>query len=322
MAPYTQLLGAIVLTTVTLLAGCLYLTAQWWATSTVRDVPFVSMLVAATAMLVLGMRRIALYIRQKGPVLYTSVMPKDDPEQGYREYHRLCGSMTGFMRMTAAGILYGAAIGSAPIVLTVWEGHIWLRTGLALFMFTVNFVTGVAFFALIRFLVASARLGATVDVKLWDSRNPSVDFLLGAARRVSLLAAAYIAICISSILFSVLPLRGLVIAYSAFAGGVLFASVAVPIIPIARRRAGAKAAALTHIDQRVQDEFQTVIKRAQASDDALDLATLEGLLQLRDKILGCETWPFRLASIATAASVLSVSCVPVLLQVVLERCFD
>jgi hypothetical protein len=194
------------------------------------------MLVAATVTLVLGMRRIALYILQRGPVLYTSMMSKDDPEKGYREYQGLCRSVTGYLPMTVAGVLYGAAVGAAPFVLGIWHDEIRLRASLALFMFIVNFVTGVAFFALIRFLISSVQLGGSVEVELWESRNPSVDFLLGAARRVSLLASVYIATCISSILFSVLPLRGLVMGYSLFACAVPTENLIRPRLPPIPRR--------------------------------------------------------------------------------------
>ena len=178
--------------------GTLYVPLQWYRHGDIKDAEFVSMLIAATMILMFGLRRLQRYIVTKGLDFYSFVMSTRDPEKAVLEHDKLCTSVFNFRRMTISGVLYGMTIASAPFVLGVWKDDLLLRSSLSLFMFFVNFVTGVTFYGLLTFFHHAVKMGAMVRIDLWHVDNPSTNFLLGATRRLSMLASIYICICISS----------------------------------------------------------------------------------------------------------------------------
>lgn len=301
-----------------LLAGLVYLVIEFKRTGVIVDSLFVSMLVGATVLLLFGMRSIMSYVERRGVDFYTFVLASADPKEAYLRHIDLCLTISSPARMTVCGAIYGVVVGSAPYILNVWPGQSPLRMALALFLFCVNFVTGVAFYSLLRFFIFSTKMGTQVRVDLWQTSDPSTDFLTDAARRIALLSSAYVSLCLSSILFSVLPLHRLVVAYSAFSALVLTLSIIIPSVPLANRLRASKTAAVRELDERIQIAFLEVTA---AKSDGIDssLARLQSLLGLRDKVDGLNSWPFKVKSAMSAISVLLFSAIPVVLQVFLER---
>ncbi|MHC4541738.1 MAG: hypothetical protein ACYS74_18480 [Planctomycetota bacterium] len=317
-ASTTWSVGVVALCFVT---GTLYVPIQWHRHGDIKDAAFVSMLIAATMILMFGLRRLQRYIVTKGLDFYSFVMSTSDPEKAVLEHDQLCASVINFRRMTIAGILYGMAIGSTPFVWGVWKDDVFLRSSLSLFMFFVNFATGVAFYGLLTFFCHAIKMGAMVKIDLWHVENPSTNFLLGATRRLSVLASIYVCISISSILFSVLPIGSLVIGYSCFSAGVILASLAVPTLPVAKKLRESKAQTLRQIDEQVQAAFAGVLAKMNSEDKKVDLTAFESLLQLREKVESVHTWPFKLKALSAGFSVVFFSSVPVVLQLLLEKVF-
>lgn len=316
---YASLLGSFFLVMLTLLVGVVYVFEQWLKTGQIKDAIFVSMLVGATMILVQGIRNLYKYILERGLDFYAFVTPADDPEKGVREYNQLFRSVFNSKGMTLSGILYGLAIGCAPFALGAWNNAIVLRWLLASFLFTVNFVTGIAFYGLAMFFFHSIKMGQILKVELWQHENPSTAFLMGATRRISILSSLYICICISSILFSLLPIGALIIAYCVFSGLVILASLLVPIFPIVKKMNTAKRNALSEINEQLQNEFRKIVGKVNRSKDNVDLKQIESLLSLREKIDAVSVWPFKLKTVGAAASVIFVSSIPVILQFMLEK---
>lgn len=236
-------------------------------------------------------------------------------------YPDLILSVFDAKKMTWAGILYGLTIGFSPFVLGVWRQSYLLRTLLGAFLFTVNFATGVGFFGLITFFIKSVKLGSLVEVDIWQKENPSTEFLLGAARRISLLVSAYICICNASILFSILPLSGFVLGYALFSGGLIILSSLIPTVPIIRKIATSKRDALHRVNTQIQHEFGRILEASGSDEGQVDLARLEKLIALRDRIDGTNIWPFRIKFFSTGLSIVFVTSLPPLLQAVIQRFF-
>ncbi len=317
--PYLSRGGLATLTLLVTGAAVAYITIQFRQTGTVVDIPFTSMLIGATVILLLGMKAILRFVNRKGLEFYSFVLSMGDPRDAYLRHGELCSSLTSLRGATLSGAVYGILLGLAPFFLHVWQNELPIRLALAAFMALVNFVTGVGFYGLIQFLIQSLRLGTMAKVDLWQARNPSTEFLLGTIRRIALLASVYVAICISSILFSVLPLGGWVAGYSAFACLSIVASILVPSIPVVRRIRVSKTLALGELDQQIQTEFFATLEtlRVGGGDEHLD--KLHAMLQLRERIDAINSWPFRLKSLSAVFSVMLVSSIPVILQKVLER---
>ncbi len=153
-----------------------------------------------------------------------------------------------------------------------------------------------------------------MTIDLWQINNPSTDFFLGATRRIGLLPSIYISICISSILFSVLPVTGLVIVYSCFAGLIIISSILIPPLPVVLNLGKAKAGAIFEIDKQIHLVFYSTLDIDRSERPAVDYEKVKTLLDLREKIEAISTWPFQTQSILAALSVILFSAIPVILE--------
>ena len=315
---YASGLASNIMNAATFVSGVFYVILQYSRTKAIADAIFVSILIAATMILLIGIRKVHEFLVTRGLEFYTFVLSTENPSEVYSRHLRLCRSVTNFPRMTAIGIAYGMALASAPFLLNVWRANVPIRFAMAIFMFTVNFVTGVAFYGLLTFFWQAIKMGSEARVNLWQAKNPSTDFLIGATRRIAVIASIYVSMCISSIIFSIFPLGGLVISYSAFACFIIIASLVVPPLPVARKIRAEKRTALVQLDQELQRAFFAVLK--EPSEESADhLERFQALLQLRESIEAIPTWPFKVKSLTTGASVIFFSSVPVVLHILLQR---
>lgn len=316
---YTSVGAGAFLVSATLLTGIAYILAEWRLTGTVTDAIFVSLLVAATASLMIGMRTLAAHLEARGIAFFAFTMRIEDVAGGHDGFRRLWRSVFNPRRMTLAGVAYGLAVSGSPFLLDAWPESLALRVMVAIFLFTVNYATGVAFYALITFFVESIRLGPLVKVDLWHRENPSTTFFTQAARQIALLASVYVSLSLCSIIFSPLPLGGVVYGYSAFAALTIIATLIVPIIPVGREQGRVKQEALLEIDLQIQAEYRQMMHAMKASGQPTSFDKLERILALRQKVESIETWPFKLKSILTSVGVAVISSVPVVVQVLLTR---
>jgi len=303
----------------TIAAGLLYISLQWSRHGSIEDAVFVGILIGATLILLLGIGWFYRFLAAKGLDYFQCLLQADGPADIYAAFSKLCASTIDLRRTTAAGCCYGALVGSAAWILNTWEGDAVLRFALGLFLFSVNFVTGVAFHGLLVFFGQAVRSGRHVPISLWHSINPATDFLLAATRRIVLLASVYISLCIGSVAFSTLPLGGFLVGYSVFCGLVLIASIFVPIVPLALRTREVKEEALRAINARLDECYREFMAKAREGDATAELAMLERYFTLKAKIEAVPVWPFKLRSIGAALSVVFFSSIPVLLQLILER---
>ncbi|MEW6197769.1 MAG: hypothetical protein AB1601_03770 [Planctomycetota bacterium] len=320
-APKARGLNALVTAAVVLcvFSGIVYVIAQWWVTTAILDALFVSMLIAGTMILAAGLRALRAYVTRTGLDFYAFVLGSTNPESAVAEHTQLCESVINVRRMAIAGLVYGALIGSAPVFLGVWRDALALRVLLVCFLFCVNYATGVGFYALVAFFYRATRMGRLVQVDLWQVDNPSTRFLVGATRRLAVFSSVYICICLSSILFSVLPIGGLVVAYSCFSSVVLIASIVIPALPVTQRLHEAKSRTLRELDSELHHAFRILLDSIKQGEAQPALGKFEALLQLREKVEAVQAWPFRMKSLGAAMSIICFSSIPVVLQIILER---
>jgi hypothetical protein len=302
-----------------LVVGSLYVLRQWYVFKSVEDAIFVSMLIAATMILLKGIKIIHSYFVNKGIDFYRFVLSSDFPGKAYQVYSDLYKEVFDSKRMLLAGVLYGILIGSSPIIFNLWEGQLLLLILLCVFLFFVNFVTGIAFFGLVKFFIRSFSLANIIKVDLWKFENPSTNFLINISRQISCLTVIYISISISSLLFSEFSFNRIVIGYSFFACITALSVLFLPLIPIARERKEEKLKALSEIDEELQKEFQEMIKEVKSSQGAVNLSRLESLLSLREKIASILIWPLRSKLLSSTLYIILISSIPVILKFFLEK---
>lgn len=319
---YTSTSGSILLITITFSTGVLYVILQWFRQNSVQDSIFVSMLIAATMILVFGIVKLNKYIIKKGLNFCVFLLSQSNSDKVYKHYDNLCKSVINYRRMTIAGLVYGIAIGTAPFILEVWNSDLVLKIVLSFFMFSVNFVTGIAFYGLITFFSHSIKMGSMVNVNLWQLNNPSTDFFLGATRHIAVLASIYVSLCLTSILFSLLPVGGFIIAYSIFAASMIIASLIIPLLPVVRKLKDAKNTALFEIDKQLHLSFYKYLDETKSTKSDVDFEKVKTLLELREKVEGINIWPFHMKFIMAGISVFFFSSVPIILQVILKKLIE
>ena len=316
---YVSRIAAVLIVFACSCIGSAYVLAQWLNNKSVLDTFFIGILLGATAFLMRALQIIHRFILQRGIDFFAFVAAQPRQQAELEKYPELISSVFHSKRMTWIGILYGLALGSTPYVLGVWPQNHLLRLLLALFMFSINFVTGVGFYGLITFFVKSLKLGQLIRVDLWQKENPSTEFLLGAARQVCLRVSAYICLCNASVLFSVLPLSGFVLGYAMFSGSLIILSLIIPAVPIVQKIAATKRDALHQVNTQLQGEFSQILEGCRSQGGQLDLTRLERLMALRDKIESTTVLPFRVRFFGTGISVVLISLLPAVLQFLLEK---
>lgn len=319
---YTSKIVISILIFLTILSGAIYILLQWHFNKIIYDSIFVSMLIGASMILIFGLERLSNYIIKKGLNFCVFLLSKTNTKDIYERYETLCKSVLNFRGMTIVGIIYGFTVGSAPFILGVWNSNITLKISLSIFMFFVNFITGIAFYSLITFFLQSFKLGRLVKVNLWQVNNPSTDFFIDATRKISILASIYISISLSSILFSILPISGLIIGYSVFSGIIIISALFVPSMPVVKKLKEAKISALYEIDKQLYLSFYRSLDELKPSKTDIDYEKVKTLLELREKVDNINIWPFRMKSIFAGISVIFFSSVPVILQIILSKLLD
>lgn len=202
-----------------------YLGAQSAARGAIRDVVFVSILFGASGLLVVGLHRTRDFSVRNGVTACVLGSVDAGDTITLDLFRSLLAEVFHPRRMLVTGVLYGIAVASAPWVLHARPDDAHLRIALSAFLWAVNFVSA---HALIQFLARMYRLGGGISADVWGLKKPAMRFTFAVSRRVGLLASVYIGLALTSILFSVLPLKPPVILYSILAGAVALAAVVVP----------------------------------------------------------------------------------------------
>lgn len=304
-----------------LLLGVSYVVAQWLRIGRIADGLFVSLLVVATFSLSASVRRAIGQLQAEGvgALLY---LRQTSEQSTAREVEIFLRELLDLNRAIAVGATYGLVVGAAVPVLGVWGEEPVLAVLLAAFLFIVNVATGVGLLGLLQFFLAAIRLGRTMRIDLWQVDNPATTFVVGATRRVAIMTALYAAVCNSSVLFSLLPINGYIIGYFVFSGLVLVSSIAVPVLPIVKRLEAAKRKVLADFDRRLFVTFSHSLGDLTGESIEVDFESLKTLLDLREQIRRQETWPFRLQAVFAALSVMLLSAIPVVLQVVIDQMIE
>ena len=137
-----------------LIVGLGYLWLQWERLGSIQDALFVSLLVGDSALLALGLRSLRRHMVnavQTATAGADNKPTKADGGQGPRALSAGFKSVDWIFApapQTVSGSLYGLLVGAAPFLLGAWPEDPVLRSGLACFLFAVNFLAGVAFVGL------------------------------------------------------------------------------------------------------------------------------------------------------------------------------
>jgi len=301
-------------------SGVLYVIYQWYFLSDIVDTLFIGLLFSASILLVIGISRIGNQLNRSGDSLYINIENRADDDYLTTSKNIVFEQIINSPLIIISGLVYGSIIATAPYILNAWPNNLTLLVSLSVFLFFVNTLTGMGLYGIFRFIMFTHDISGKIQIELWQANSKVTDYLLSAIRNLSLLSSAYIAISMISIIFSVFTFGTIVLSYAVFSGMVLVLVVIVTPRPIVKTLRKAKLISLNEIDARIE----LLYKKFQSEEESFQtdiVDRLKNLLELREKIENMNIVPYRVKSIITVLTIIILSILPVIIEVLLNYYF-
>jgi len=309
-----------------LVIGVTYILLQWFLIGEIKDSIFIGILIGANALLLRGILMISNYVCKNCINFFVFTFPNKKPNELEKESFHILRRIFNIKNMSIAGFIYGTVVGLAPFVFRIMdknillslEGNTILLVFLSIFLFLINFVTGIFFYSLLMFFLISIEWGRLVRVELWSRENISMDFLRNMKFKIIIIGTIYIVLCMISIIFSILPKNILIFGYATFSIITMLAIFIVPEIPVRRKLILEKKEAVDKINTQIQLEYNKLFHSSENSLK-LDLRKIDQLIQFKEKIESLSTWPGSFKIIRTTIGIIIISILPVGIQILLEQ---
>ena len=187
---YNKRILNIILILIPVIIGIVYISFQWVINRKIQDFKFVIILITANILLIQGLIYISRYVSKNSINFFKFTLKTEDTGKIEKESSDFLNKIFNYKFMTISGFAYGSLVAFAPVVIkSVWLNNNSLKILLSVFLFTINFVTGVSVYSLIVFFIHSIKLGTIVKVELWNRENISTNFIRNTAYRVSLIGS-------------------------------------------------------------------------------------------------------------------------------------
>jgi hypothetical protein len=278
----------------------------------------VQMLLAATLILIVGVRFIHRSIVNKAMLYFAYAMPQSSSQQIADATYKFFRTIFDTKRLTIVGILYGLGFGLGITFLTTFAQTDSVRAiYFFVFIFSINFMTGMAFYGLVQLFRRILESGNSIDFDFWERNNGATEFILTISGRISLLTCLYTSICINSVYFLDVQLGLAVHFYAMFAGVFSLAAYIVPTIPLRKRFEVLKQQTLNKLNAEITRAFSNMVEGQQQNKDVTsDREEINRLTGLRDKVDKIEIWPYSWRSLALITAIVLITLSPVVLLLV------
>ena len=288
---------------------------QYSESGVVRDWIFVVILLVATCILILGMGFLHKYLLKNIPRFFRYTMEGKNDLEVREASLSFCDFKV--VPVSISGIIYGVSVASSVFILKVWPDLPTLRCLLFVFLFFVNFVTGVALFSVVLFTYRAWKISGYVKVDIWERSNLSTEIYRKITQSIALVGGFYAFLCISGIWVSVFPVSTLTIGYSVFSGMVILSLYIFPKLPIRLKIKRSKRENLEVVSSLIRDELKKVFRPPGTQTPPVAYDYISSLLNLRDRIERTPTWPFELKSLLTTSYMGLVTILPVIIQIII-----
>jgi len=188
-----------------------------------------------------------------------------------------------------------------------------------IFLFFTNIITSYFVILLILFFIHTKKLWALIKVELWNRENPAAKFIFSASKWTALIAIVYMTSSLTAWNTSekITPFGNEIILFFIFSFVLLMASIVIPILPFIRKINKLKNDALCEIDCKIQTEYSELLNNFKKDGDKLKFEKMNGLIEMRKKIEYIHIYPFQLKTITAAISIILISLIPKIVEIVL-----
>lgn len=189
---------------------------------------------------------------------------------------------------------------------------------LALFLFLVNIIAGMALYSLYVYFRYTLKAGYRIKVDLWDRSANAVEALANTSQRV-VLATAFVAFAgMLSLIDSKFNPDYPIVVFSIFSVSIILLSYIVPLIPITNRLRKKKRRNLNKINKLIQQEYNALIDPGGDPRSNLDTKRFDALVSVRQSVKKIRAFPpVGEESISTAIQVTVLTMLPSLIDMVL-----
>jgi hypothetical protein len=318
---YGSKLALILIMVVVIASGLCFIFMQKVVPNYTSNSLFVGTLIAATWHLMSGMQRLRKYFQQNTFPFFEIAIKGESINDLHARATVFGQDIYDTPKMTLCGFAYGIVIvvlASFFVSDVLWKDSSFQYL-LALFLFAVNFVTGVGFYGLVRFFILLSRIQRELNISIWHRRSKSTEFIDTLRNKIAWLAAFYVTLSITSIVFSEFPMKDMVLVYSIFCCSVIIVAYALPGVFIRNQIEMARMTTMELLDDHLNREFNSTLNSLNDPGAKVSFDNLEGLLKLRNDIelIGMRAVSWR--SFRTTIGIISLSALPPVLQYVLEK---
>ena len=298
-----------------ILIGLLYVIGQWLVTGEVQDPIFVGILMANGFALHTLLLYFINHFTSSAEAISNSLSDKDVSF----EAGEFIGDLFNRRRSVTTGLIFGTLFLAAVMtILQVWEDNRSLRTLLGLFLFSTNFITGMAVYSLFIYYRKSLELGDLADIDLWD-RSCSIFKFLVDTNSYLVLSVGYICFAATiSLVFSVFEFTFSLTFFSIWSLVVLVTTFIVPLIPVSKRIRDLKVEHTEKLAVQRQIAYDRVSDSLISGGD-LDTSKLDAIRTLQNEIKSVRVFPpVGAKSVETAIVVTILTVLPSLVDFVLN----
>jgi len=304
--------------------GMAYLIVNREALRSTHGDVFVGLLLGATYVLVEGLRLMHAYVVHRAPAFFAKAARPGEDEEAERAAQAFIRATFSDRRMLTGGLIYGLLVATAAALIARGEsGSPLIEVLLWLFLFAVNYVAGMGFTGLVYLFRALWESREYLVVTVWRRSNESTRFVDDIRVRSAALAAVYVGLSLSSIVyFPSLAHSGLVTVYSLMATVVILVALIGPGMVIRSRLEDARGEAMNKVDAQLQAEFGALFPAGEVEPIRERLEKIDGLLALRDKIEGMAPPPLSWRTLRTAVGSVAMTVLSMILDKSLSPIVD
>jgi hypothetical protein len=314
---------AIIVSIFLIISSSIYLVSQFLITNKISDVLFVSLTLFESLFVLYSGSLMIKYLESKGLAFYTSLNYFNDPESPKKEINRLICIFQHYSKSWVFILLWSICMGILPYFQGYWANNLSLSILFGAFLFFTNIITSYFVILLFFFFIRTKKLWSLIKVELWNRENPAAKFIFSVSKWVALIATVYMTSSITAWNTSekITPFGNEIILFLVFSVALLIASIVVPIFPFIKKISELKNNALCEIDCNIQTEYSELLKDFKNDGNKVKFEKMNGLIEMRKRIESIQIYPFQLKTFIAAISIILISLIPKIIEIILIEVF-
>jgi hypothetical protein len=314
---------AFVVATLLVISAIIYLVMQFKLTGKISDILFVSLTLFESLFILFAGSMMIQYIKNKGMNLYTSFDYFKEPVNPEIEINKLVCIFQHYNKFWIFVLIWAICMGALPYFQNYWVNYSSLNIFFGIFLFFTNVITSYFVILLILLFVRIRKLWILIKVELWNRENPAAKFIFSISKRVAIIGSIYMTSSLTAWNTSekITPFGNEILIFFAFSVALLLASIIIPLLPFINTIINLKNNALCDIDYKIQKEYSVLLDNFNKDGRKVEFIKMNELVEMRKKIESIQTFPFQLRTISAAISIIIISLIPKILELILTNLF-